>query len=99
MATASRYARGACAQQREPQQGHPTNSHGTVQGQALTPTFSQGERGPSTVHTPRNSRLPKLSASEASKIFWAADSMSYSTRRYSTVRAPVSQITKHARLS
>ncbi len=35
----------------------------------------------------------------ARKIFWAEDSMSYSTRRYSTVRASVSQMTKHARLS
>ncbi len=58
-----------------------------------------GGEGASTAHTPRNRRLPKFSASEASKIFCAADSMSYSTRRYSTVRAPVSQMTKHARLS
>src|SRR5262249_35083434 len=50
-------------------------------------------------YTPRKRRLPKLSASCASKIFCADFSMSYSTLKYSTVLAVVSQMTKQARLS
>src|SRR5262249_50337058 len=49
--------------------------------------------------TPRKRRRPKFGASSASKMRRAAPSMSYSTRMYSTVRAVVSQTTKHARLS